>query len=150
MTVVMDKPCGGLRGMPRPIAQHNDTMRPVPWSQGKAWGSASVHRQQIAQVQSRCLVCGEIVYEGVVFVRTELADKYDESHGDQNQKDSFTINDLPQESVVVEGALHIECAKLARAHCKPIRERLKDGIYVEKPYVRGRYKPGTKPKIEYR
>jgi len=92
-------------------------------------------------------VCGEIVREGVVFVRTQKSDKAKPGH--PPVKDSYDINDLQHENVVVEGALHEKCATLTRAHCKPIQERLRDGIYAQRPYERKRYKPGTKLRIEY-
>jgi hypothetical protein len=146
--LIQDKPFGGIRGMPRPICVRDDTMRPVPWSQGEAWGSASTHRQQLAIAQSRCLVCGEVVRKGVVFVRTTKTEAAEPDH--PPVKGSYDINDLPYNSAIVEGAIHEKCAKLTRAHCKPVRNRLKDGIYVERPYERKRYRPGMKPKVEYR
>jgi hypothetical protein len=94
------------------------------------------------------LVCGEFVREGVVFVRTQKSDKAKPGH--PPVRDSYDINDLQYENVVVEGALHTNCAKLTRAHCKPIQERLRDDIYEERPYTRGRFRRGNKPRIEYR
>lgn len=143
------------RGLPRPLEEHDDTLRPVPWSQGSGWGVADEARQRIAQQQSRCLVCGEPVQEGIVFVRTDKSDMVVAPEATPLArdipplKDEYDINDLPPTSRVVEGAMHTGCAKLTRAHCKPARLRLNEGIWIERAYKRGRYKSGQRPQIEY-
>lgn len=135
--------------MPRPIAKLGDTLRPVPWSQANEWGVADIHRKQMAIVQGRCLVCGEVVQKGVVFVRT-VTDNLVAPSSPTVVKETYDINDLKEIGIVVEGSLHTNCAKLTRAHCRPVQERLRDKIYVERPYIRGRFKYGTKPTMEFR
>lgn len=143
------------RGMPRPVAEYNGMLRPIPWSQGESWGIVNEKRQAIAWKQSRCLVCGETVQEGIVFVRTNKACSQEPPYnGSDAIKDEYDINDLTADAVgiisrVVEGPLHTKCGLITRSHCIPLRNRLRNHRYAERPYKKGRYKSGNRPESIY-
>lgn len=99
---------------------------PVPWSQELIksgedqglphWGAVSYDRRQDAIAKSLCLLCGESVEQGMVFLAredletgTRLLRSYDKKH-------------LGKRPEIVDGApLHHRCAKLSRAHCPQLR-----------------------------
>lgn len=110
-------------GLPRPRAVAPDGVaRPVPWSQGEVWGRASHSRIVRCEEESLCLVCGEYAGEGMAYV----------APGDWSGRTPLHRPDLA--SVVDGGPLHERCEKIARAHCRELREMLKKGQVVVAPY----------------
>jgi len=129
-------------GLPRPVWKAPDGhLRPVPWTQRDgAWGKVDeTHgRWYAAQEEGLCLICGEVVEEGVViFCEDEWARFiYFAPLCDQRPKPELvTQHDLKRDWVADHGPLHERpCALMTRSHCKTIRDLLAAGTVKFKPY----------------
>lgn len=119
------------RGLPRPIADVDGRLRPVPWSQDKSWGVLHVDRGSECSAESLCLVCGEHVLNGKVLVTVKNV-----RLGTTIPK-LFTFESLDDLLVVDGGPLHNRCAALTGAHCVTVREGLKSdpAVYVWRDYL---------------
>jgi 2'-5' RNA ligase/Zn finger protein HypA/HybF involved in hydrogenase expression len=129
------------KGMPRPLGEHPTLgLRPVPWTQknlnepeqGSGWGMVHADRSKKARENSLCLLCGEPVDQGKVFVdvkaRKEFADEY-------GHDDLLPWARADQSSPIVDrGAMHDRCAELTAAHCPHIKDAINNGGVLQAPY----------------
>lgn len=126
----MTKPFENPPGLPRPLADHNGRMLPVPWTQQNRsddctltnWGRIDGDRQDLAFDKSLCLLCGEPVETGVVLMTEYAARAEREDPGN------------PLHRAIDSGPLHHRCAKLTRAHCPHLRDG--ENTIVDVPYQR--------------
>lgn len=133
-----------VKGLPRPVALAGEKLLPVPWSQavdaeGPEWGIIDEPNQASATADGLCLVCGETVEDGVVLFHRELS-----HHTKENDHNFAVTHDGPlpyifrkedldrfpwdgHGGIMDAGPLHTRCARLTRAHCSHIRERMQPG-----------------------
>ena len=109
------------KGLPRPLAEAQGVLRPVPWTNGEDWGVIHFERGKLAEKHSLCLVCGECVTEGFIVAR----DKDAPVHARLEDLDKHAADNAP---------LHARCAKMTVAHCRHIREQLLKGELFMVPY----------------
>jgi hypothetical protein len=113
-------------GLPRPLApltqrDPNAKLAPTPWSQdgdesGTSWGVLDEVKQQAAQKGSLCLLCGEPVQQGFVFIDT--------AQSVATPLPFYTQPKLKEQGVIDHAPVHDRCAKLTAAHCPHIRDRM--------------------------
>lgn len=114
-------------GLPRPLAPAKGTLRPVPWTNDVGgWGVLHYDRARTCERQSLCLVCGEVVDEGFIFVDRQHA-AVCPVRADQNDLDSYGADN---------GPLHPRCTKMTVAHCQHMRESILQGGTFIIPYCR--------------
>lgn len=130
------------RGLPRPLGEHSEGLKPIPWSQDQAdapkWGVIDDERAESCQSHSLCLVCGYMVITGKVLMRV----KRDPSDAPTISlplflgptPDFFERDDLHASWIADNGPLHDRCMAITLAHCKTIREGVRDGIWQPHPY----------------
>lgn len=119
-------------GLPRPVWDAPDgKLRPVPWSQeSRRWGKIDeMTRGMNATAHGLCLVCGEHVDSGYVFVSEPEARVYG-----IERPAVFTREHLGLNMVSDYAPLHDTCVRLTRAHCRAIREFIADGTVTIAPY----------------
>jgi hypothetical protein len=129
------------RGLPRPVWEAPDGhLRPVPWTQrDNAWGKVDVihGRWYAAQDDGLCLVCGEVVQEGVVFFSEPAWAASSGADVGRAKPELVTLRMLGHAWVADQGPLHERpCALMTRAHCKTVRRQLEDGVTRFVPYRR--------------
>lgn len=112
-------------GLPRPLARAQGVLRPVPWTNHEDEGWGLIHNARATQCEdmSLCLVCGEAVEDGFIFV------------SDQNAPVRATEAHLSR-FAADHGPLHSRCAKMTVAHCQRVRSDIFTNVTFMIPYCR--------------
>lgn len=130
------------RGLPRPLGPHADGLKPIPWSQDQEaapkWGIIDDMRAAACQSHSLCLICGHTVGHGQVLLRV----RRDPSDAPSlalplflgEPPEFFTRSALTESWIADNGPMHDRCMAITLAHCKTIREGVRDGIWHPHPY----------------
>ncbi len=121
-----------VMGLPRPLATAPDgKLRPVPQTQKDGeWGDTDPNRMRVAKKHGHCLVCGEFVERGKIFLLSP--------HRHPTLEVATLVQIQTAGSGITaadNGPLHDKCALLTRAHCMRIRALIKDGTIKELDYV---------------
>lgn len=110
------------KGLPRPLAEYNGRLLPVPWSQdgdrlGTVWGNVSTFHQIDAMEYSLCLLCGIHVEKGFVIF-----------HLPSGRIPELPISpaSLDKQGIIDSAPLHERCAKLTMAHCPHLAQKRAD------------------------
>jgi len=141
-----DDGCPYQRGMPRPLEEHPEQgLLPLPWSQlfyekyGETiWGRVRLDEKfQQERDSCHCLLCGEKVVQGVLFIITEAVSTSDGAA--LKQLDAKTVFDEEllhrlNNLVLDHGVLHERCAKMTIAHCQTVKKSLASGTYRKFPF----------------
>lgn len=131
----------GQRGLPRPVATAPDRkLRPVPFSQVDAdWGISDDSGRLESCHNGLCLICGEFVQEGVVLwdysANSTAASHHEPPAVVEFEHLGYDRTNPYYGCIGDGGAMHDTCVKLTRAHCRWVRDALREGKMTIVPYI---------------